>query len=78
MVISCSTCQKEEKECLYVKDLIYAVCRNFKFVVIYMFFPPNVHFQNFRVHKKLFFSRSDLQEVGGMKPLLWSTIASLN
>ena len=37
--------------------MIYAVCHDFKLVIIYPFFPPNVHSQSFRVHKKLFFSR---------------------
>ena len=58
MVISFSTCQKEEKECIQVKYLIYAVCCNFKFVVIYAFLPPNMHSQNFSVHKKMVFSKS--------------------
>ena len=37
MVISCGTCQKEEKECMLVKYLIHAVlsrfqiCRNLRF-----------------------------------------------
>ena len=53
MVISCSTCEKEEKECIQVKYLIDAVCRNFNFVAIYLFFfSPIVYSQNFRVHKK--------------------------
>ena len=52
MVILCSTCEKEEKECIQVKYLIYKVCRDFKFVVIYAFFPPNVHSQSFGVKKK--------------------------
>ena len=30
MVISCSTCQKEEKECTWVKYLIYAVLSQFQ------------------------------------------------
>ena len=37
MVISFSTCQKEEKECTWVKYLIYAICHDLKFVVIYAF-----------------------------------------
>ena len=31
MVISCSTCQKEEKEYMWVKYLIYAVLLQFQF-----------------------------------------------
>ena len=37
MVTSCSTCQKEERECMWVKFLIYSVflqfqiCRNLRF-----------------------------------------------
>ena len=54
MVISCSTCQKEEKECFQVN----AVCCDFKFVVIYALFLPNVPSQNFRVPEKMFFSKS--------------------
>ena len=38
MVISCNTCIKEEIECTWFKYLIYAVCRDFKFVVIRVFF----------------------------------------
>ena len=30
MVISCSTCQKEEKECIWVKYLIYTVLSKFQ------------------------------------------------
>ena len=48
MVISCSTCEKEEKECIQVKYLIYAVCRDFKFVVIYAFFSTKCAFQKFQ------------------------------
>ena len=37
-------------------------CRDLNFFVIYMFFPPpNLHSQNFRVHKKMFFSKSGNQ-----------------
>ena len=53
--MSCSTCQKEEKECMWAKYLIYVVCRDFKFIAIYSFFPPNPYSQNFRVHIKMVF-----------------------
>ena len=59
MLMSCSACQKEEKECTWVKYLIYAflsrsqICRNFL-----VFPPPNLYSQNFRVHKKMFFSKT--------------------
>ena len=59
MVILCSTGQKEAKECIQVKYLIYAVCRNFKFVVIYAFFPAKCAFTKFQSSQKLFFFRSD-------------------
>ena len=42
MVTSCSTWQKEEKECRWVKYLIYTVSCYFKFVVIYAFFPGQI------------------------------------
>ena len=54
MEISCSTCEKEEKGCIWVKYLIYAVLHDFNFVVIYALFPPNSDSQIFRVHKKSF------------------------
>ena len=55
MVISCSSCQKKKTSCFQVEYLIHAVCRHFKYVIIYAFFPPNLPSQNFRVHKKWFF-----------------------
>ena len=53
MVISCSTFQMEEKECTWVKYLIYSVlwrfqiCRN-----LCIFFLPNLYSQNFKVNTK--------------------------
>ena len=55
MVIPCSTCQKEEKECMWVKYLIYALCHNFKFVVIYTFFSAKTVFQKFQSSQKSVF-----------------------
>ena len=52
IVISCSTCQKEEKECTWFKYLIYTVRGDFKFVVIYVFFPAKSVFPKYRIHKK--------------------------
>ena len=59
MVISCSPCQKEEKECIWNKYLIYAVLRDFNFVVVYSLFPPNSNSEIFRVHKEIVFSKSE-------------------
>ena len=54
MVISGSTCQKEEKECIWIKYLIYVVLRAFNFfLVIYALFPQNSNSQIFRVSKKI-------------------------
>ena len=45
MIITCSTCQKEEKECTWVKYLIYAVllhfqiCRNLRILFAKSVFP---------------------------------------
>ena len=46
MVIFCSTCQREETECTWVKYLIYAVWSQFQIFVIYAFFSPNRYFQS--------------------------------
>ena len=46
------------KECILVKYFIYAVLRDFNFVLICALFPPNSNSQTFRVDKKMFFSRS--------------------
>ena len=45
MVITCRTCQKEEKKFIWFKYLIYAVLRNLNFVVIYALFPPIFNFK---------------------------------
>ena len=52
MVSSCSACQKEEIECMWVKYLIYAVLSQSQFRRNLRIFPPNLYFQSFRVHKK--------------------------
>ena len=61
MVILCSTCGKEEKECMWVKYLIYAVLSIFQIHCNLRVCPPNLYSQNFRVHKKIFFSKSGLR-----------------
>ena len=48
MVISCSTCQKEE----WVKYVIHAVLPQFQFCCNLCNFQPNPNFQNFRIYKK--------------------------
>ena len=58
MVISCSTCQKEEKECIWNKYLIYAVLSQFQICRNLRTFLTNQYSQNFRVHKKRVFSNS--------------------
>ena len=60
MVISC---QKGEKECMWVKYLIYVFCRNFKFFVIFAFFPPNLYSQISEFTKNVF-SKSACQAGG--------------
>ena len=58
MVISCSTCQKEEKERTWVKYLIYAVLLQFQFFLscnLRVFSPPNLYSQNSEFTKKSFF-----------------------
>ena len=52
MVISCSTCQKEENYAFGLNIWYMLSCCNCKFVVIYVLFPQNQYFLNFRVHKK--------------------------
>ena len=52
------TYQKEEKECIWVKYLIYAVLLQFQISHHLRVFPPNLYSQKFRVHKKkVFFSQ---------------------
>ena len=60
MVLSCSTCQKEEKECTWVKYLIYAVfaqskiyCNLHLHLHLHLHFSAKSVFPN--VHKKMFF-----------------------
>ena len=45
----------------YVNTMCMLSCRNSKFVVIYVLFPPNQNSQSFRVHKKIVFSKSGVQ-----------------
>ena len=59
MVISFSAWQKEEHECMWVTYLIYAVFSGFKHCrILRVFFQPKLYSQNFRIHKKKFFSKS--------------------
>ena len=66
MVISCCTCQKEETKCFEVEYLIDTVCRDFKFVPIHVFFPPNVPSQISEFTKKWFFQVWYVGEVYGL------------
>ena len=58
MVIACTTCQKKRKNAFGLDNWFTLSCRSLKFVVIYAPFPPNQYSQNFRVHKKMVFSKS--------------------
>ena len=56
MEISCSTCQKKEHNAYGLNICFTLFCCDFKFVVIYDFFPPpNLYSKNFRVHNTRFF-----------------------
>ena len=56
MLISGSTCQKEEKECISVKYLIDAVLSQFKICCnLCIFFPPYLYSQISEFRKKCFF-----------------------
>ena len=55
------TCQKEEKELILVKYMIYAVLSQFQIFHHLRIFPAKSIFPKFRVHKKMVFSRSDYQ-----------------
>ena len=52
MEISCSICQKEEKEYIWVKYLIYAVLHDFNFVIIYTLFSAKFKVQDFQSSQK--------------------------
>ena len=54
MVISCSTCQKKENNAHRLIIWFTLFCCDFKFVVNYAFFPPNLYSQSFKVYKKKF------------------------
>ena len=58
MVISCSACQKEEKDCILVNILFTQTCRNFNYVVIYALFSAKFLFPDFRAHKNIIYSKS--------------------
>ena len=51
--ISCSTCQKEEKECTWVKYVIYAVFQQFKFYRNLLNFSANSQFPDFQNWQKM-------------------------
>ena len=61
MVISYCTCQKEEKECTWVKYLIYAVFARSQIYCNLQIFLPNLYSQMFK--KKMFFSKSGARTV---------------
>ena len=52
------TCQKEEKEWVWVKYFIYSVLSQFQIFHYLRVFPPNLYSKNFRVHKKMVFFKS--------------------
>ena len=58
MVISCSTCQKEENKCPLVKYVIYPVLPLYYCVIIYAIFPPNPNSPIFRTDKKITYCSS--------------------
>ena len=58
MVISCSTCQKEEKYALGLNMGFTESCRNFNFVVIYAIFPAKPYFHTFRIDNKIAYCNS--------------------
>ena len=60
MVVSYSYFPKEEKNAFGLNIWFMLFCQDFKFVVIHVFFSAKSETQNFRVHKKMFFSKSDL------------------
>ena len=74
-VISCSTCQKEEKECLWVKYLFYVFfCRNCKFSCNFHIFSANSVFPKFQsLQKKCFFPSLSLFRLvkGKLQSIKW-------
>ena len=58
MVISCSTCEKEEKECIWVKYLIYAVLSQSKICSNLRTFSAKSVFPKFQSSQKNIFSKS--------------------
>ena len=79
MVISFSTCQKEEKNAQGLNIRFTLFCRDFKLVIIYTFFPPNLLFQ-----KNIFFlvwPKSDghtLKYHTGKRRLTWRNFMQNN
>ena len=69
MVISCSTCQKEEKECIWVNIWLrfflsqFQICRNLHFFLLKIFFPK---FLEFTLNLHLQFLRNCFR-MGGVK-----------
>ena len=47
IVISCSRCQKEKKECIGLNMWFTQSCRNFNFVIIYTIFLPKILLHRF-------------------------------
>ena len=58
MVISLLPVKRKKKNEFWLNIWFLLFCRDFKFVVIHACFLPNLYFQNFRVHKKMFFFSS--------------------
>ena len=62
IVITCRFCQKEEKEWIWVKYLIYEVLCHLNFVVIYVLFPPNFISQVFQSSQNIVYFKSKRQK----------------
>ena len=58
MAISYSYCQKKKKNAFWLNISFTLFWCIFKFVVIHVFFSTKFKTQHFRVHKKMFFSKS--------------------
>ena len=59
MVISCSSCQKEEKNACWLDIGFTLFCSVFYFVVIYAYFSTKCVLPKFRVHTQNAFSQSE-------------------
>ena len=68
------TCQKEEKECIPVKYLIYAVVSQFQICCHLRIFSPKSVFPKFLSFHKKFFSKSACQQIWQIphSDLMWS------